>query len=95
MKYIKTYESEVNYHYNIGDYILLKNIENWNIKDIAIIIDIPDRNLDKIIINAESSNSVGNKELKLWININKVERKLTSKEIKEFKLQKDINKYNL
>ena len=91
MKYLKTFESDLNpYYYNVGDYILLNKVKIPHLTGISFnakILEIPDRSSGVITI------LLNNIEKK--ISVDKIERKLTPKEIEEFKLQQAVTKYNL
>jgi hypothetical protein len=95
MKYIKKYKKKIiNFHYNIGDYLLLSS--NW-IKDgdkICKVIGIDNvpgfhGNMSTFGVVEFSDGST------IFVYDSMVVRKLTNKEIEEYEIGINSNKFNL
>jgi len=99
MKHIKTFENSKELKYNSGDYVLLlDDINNrWVIDLICKIVDVyvHDYNGKQYyqIISYELNRP--DVMMKIWVEENEIERKLTFDEIEEYFLSKTMKKYNL
>jgi len=88
MKYIKTYETLKKL--NVGDYVLFYN-KNISDIDTGIIYKI----LDMDVVYYQIIYKDENDDLYIIVSNKLVFRKLTRKEIKQYKLEIDVSKYNL
>ena len=101
MKYLKTFENNTN-TYNIGDYVYLNLHQiDKNNKEAGYTEKIPDSPFARILeyspefkhypyeieINLETENQM--------VKHNEILRRMTQEEIKEYKIKKTSNKYNL
>ena len=90
MKYLKTFES---IGYKIGDYILLDN------STIKWAVDLECKIIDKTIIKKSVKYKIETFNdgalTSFYIHDYEIDRKMTDDEVKEYKIKKDINKYNI
>jgi len=88
MKYLKNFESLYT-HYNIGDYIYVNGITFQDDKSRAgKIIDV-----DTLGWYLVEFIDITNKFVRNHVSY--IDRELTTDEIKQYELEKNINKYNL
>ena len=102
MKHIKTYENLlVKQEYQIGDYVLLledANRRTWNVDLHCKIIDVENKigyRTESIGYKIRTFYTNDHSEAKVWIDQKEIERKLTPKEIEEYKLKEEAKKYNI
>jgi len=95
MKHLKTYENKK--YYLIGDYVRLRLDISMNLRARTLfkVVKILKRSILKASYRVEGFYLDTNERTELWIGENDIDRKPTLKEIKEFELKKDADKYNL
>ena len=93
MKYIKTYE-ENKIEYKVGDYILLKPIDQ-SMKPEARIVLITDNGLYMKKMYDIAGFSDNDELVDTYVYEDEIERFLTPEEIKEFDIKMDAISYNL
>jgi len=95
MKHLKTYENKTDYL--IGAYVRLKESENpdeqWVVFKVVKIIQKSVSRKTSYYVEGFYLNT--NERIEFWIGEDYIDRKPTLKEIKEFELKKDADKYNL
>jgi len=103
MKYLKYFETDDNEHkYKIGDYVLLdlEEIDRENVEHGYSQESAPDGDSGEIF---QIQNNISGYPYeirlyngKMFLALDKeIKRTLTSEEIKEYEIKKDVNKYNL
>jgi len=93
MKYLKTYE-ENKVEYKVGDYVLLKPIDQ-SMKLEVKITHIEDRGLYYKKMYDVDGFSDNDELVDTYVFAEEIERFLTQEEIKEFDLKRTANNYNL
>ena len=88
MKYIKKFESD-KLKYNVGDYVLIKGDYFYNKKSQCAKIDILDKTDKGYYLTILTTDK------EMWIREDMIIRKLSIEEVEQFKLENDVNKYNL
>lgn len=90
MKHIKHFEESEEPIFNIGDYVNINRDffkpsykGSTNVK----IIEIDDSNVPYLVELSNGEN--------IWLRIYHIERRMTQKEIEQYKLECSTNKYNL
>ena len=95
---IKKFENFKEEKYKIGDYVLLDKYHKWTIDLICEIIDINyDDDLEKnsYRIRTTHLSEINSYHVLFWIKQNEIEKKLSSEEIEQYKIEKYAKKYNL
>jgi hypothetical protein len=95
MIHVKTYEEIRNpnsFKYKVGDYVYFKRPYKWKVFPVVKIIDLS-ISIDYYVeaFMKENPNRLDN----FWLEEDEILRIATPKEIEEYKLKKDMIKYNL
>jgi len=89
MKYLKKFENSESPNYKVGDYILLKDDENKWVIDIEV-------KIIEILGGYKISSFYPNGNIaRIWVDETEIDRKMTTREIKDYKIRKEAEKYNL
>lgn len=94
MKHLKLFENFTS-KYSIGDYVLLSK-GKWRVHTVVYIYDVyfnDDEN--KYNYHVEGKFIDNNEKTVFWIEDSEIEKKLTTKEVEDFLLKIDAEKYNL
>ena len=103
MKYLKTFETVILGKYNIDDYVLLANLEDWNVYPVVKIIrkenDVGETGYpEKIDYKVNTYKFKGKKDdyfKEFWLDEFEIDRLATKEEINVLQLKIDTKRYNL
>ena len=95
----KTYEKYSNSLYQIGDYILLKDDDvhhRWKVELECYIYEMFYNDGERSYnYHAEGEIAGENKKTVFWLSTSDIDRKMTQEEVKQYKIKKHADKYNL